>query len=236
MTSTVSLGVIIPIYQSAATIRRALESVAHASRSESPVAVEVIVVFDGPDSESQLIVDEVSGQSSLQIQQVMAEFGGVGSARNHGIAACSADFVTFLDADDEMTKQRVRLVLREDAGLVIGRQTVVFDVPGKAPAGIWENQSLPNHYFTSVVAPTLVVRELGGFRTDLALGADVDMVIRARDEGFSVTMVDDITTIRHVDGRNASLDTAGARRDMLTSLVSRNVSLRARWKPFAEKA
>lgn len=219
MAASADLSVVIPVYDSALTIGRALTSVGQVLAGNPRVKTETIVVFDGPDPDSEIILADRSRSYPLLIRTFRKPHGGVSSARNLGIVKSRAEFITFLDADDEITEARLALAELKAPRFLIGRQQVVFDTDGKAPAGISRDGKEQNHYFNSMVAPRKALIELGGFDENLALGQDVELAIRARDQGYPVDLVDALTTVRHVTGQNASLDIQGARRDLLKALA-----------------
>lgn len=223
--TNVSLGIVIPVYQSAPTIFRALQSVLTA-RDFSPAAkklpLTVVCVMDGEDLESEKIIERFDELAPIPVTVIGKPHTGVSNTRNVGIAALTTSHVTFLDADDEVTGERLEIAAHSPEGLVVSRQKIIYDRPSPRPAGIGAG-SPPSHYFTSMVAPLETIRTLGGFDESMHSGPDVDLVIRARDAGFPVDMVQTITTIRHVTGYNASLDTAASRQDLLRSLLARRI-------------
>ncbi|MFZ3117843.1 MAG: glycosyltransferase family A protein [Variovorax sp.] len=86
--------VVIPFYNGAAFIERALRSVF----AQTLPAAEVIVVNDGSAPEQRATLDDMARRFSFRI--IDKENGGQGSARNAGVAASTAGFVCFLDQDD----------------------------------------------------------------------------------------------------------------------------------------
>jgi len=86
------IAVIIPTYNRAAFLERALASVI----SQSYPATEVIVVDDGStDNTQQFIADNYP-----QIRYLFQENKGVSAARNAGIDATTCEWVCLLDSDD----------------------------------------------------------------------------------------------------------------------------------------
>jgi glycosyltransferase involved in cell wall biosynthesis len=92
------VSVIIPAYRAAATIRRALASVA----GQTLKPVEAIVVDDGSD--------DATGETAKACAHLMEGVAlkvfrqpnrGAGAARNRALAEARARYVAFLDADDE---------------------------------------------------------------------------------------------------------------------------------------
>ena len=91
---TARLSVIIPLYNKASYVARALDSVA----SQSYTNFEVIVVDDGSTDAGAGIAESYQGCGVHLIKQSNA---GPGAARNRGLEEAEGEFVAFLDADDE---------------------------------------------------------------------------------------------------------------------------------------
>lgn len=93
-------SVIIPAFNAAATLERAIESV----RAQSWPAHEIIVVDDG-SLDASADVAQGFGESVHLIRQPN---GGVSRARNAGAATASGDWLAFLDADDWYAPDRLK--------------------------------------------------------------------------------------------------------------------------------
>ncbi len=105
-------SVIIPAFNAASTLVRAIESV----RAQSWPAHEIIVVDDG-STDATADVARRFGEGVRLIRQANS---GVSVARNAGAAAATGDWLAFLDADDWYAPDRIRLHaewIAEDAGL-----------------------------------------------------------------------------------------------------------------------
>jgi len=87
-------SVIIPLYNKAETVERAIRSVL----AQTEQNFELIVVDDGSKDNGAELVQKFSDPRIRLIQQPN---GGVSAARNTGIAAATNEYITFLDADDE---------------------------------------------------------------------------------------------------------------------------------------
>jgi len=87
------ISVVVPLYNKAAYVVEALESV----MAQTYEAYEIIVVDDGSTDDSVNKIAAITGVSIRLIKQANA---GVSVARNTGIKAATGDIITFLDADD----------------------------------------------------------------------------------------------------------------------------------------
>ena len=85
--------VLIPLYNKAAYIQRALDSV----YAQTFQPAEILVVNDGATDGSD---DIVRNQGNPLIRVLDQRNQGVSIARNNGLAAASQPFIAFLDADD----------------------------------------------------------------------------------------------------------------------------------------
>ena len=95
-----------PLFNKRLWIRRALDSIA----AQTLAAIEVIVVDDGSTDGSDRIAAHYPDARFRLIQQ---ENAGPGAARNRGLQECSAEFVAFLDGDDEWLPDYLETSVRE---------------------------------------------------------------------------------------------------------------------------
>jgi glycosyltransferase involved in cell wall biosynthesis len=91
-----SFSVIIPTYNSASTIKLALQSI----EQQSYPAHEVIVVDDGSVDDTVHTIEQFRLCSTLNIKLIQQPNKGAGAARNAGIEMATGDWLFFLDADD----------------------------------------------------------------------------------------------------------------------------------------
>lgn len=99
--STLRISVVIPTYNRAHLIGRAIDSVL----PQLSDGDEIVVV----DDESRDNSEEVVRRYGDRVRYFRIPNRGAGSARNFGIAQCHNELVAFLDSDDEWMPGKVRL-------------------------------------------------------------------------------------------------------------------------------
>jgi glycosyltransferase involved in cell wall biosynthesis len=89
------ITVVLPAYNAAATLDETLGSV----RAQTYEAMEIIVVDDGSTDATGLVA-EAHAADDQRVRIIRTTNGGVGAARNAGVAAGSGDYIAPIDADD----------------------------------------------------------------------------------------------------------------------------------------
>ena len=89
------LSVIMPVYNTAKYLSRAIDSVLSQTFSD----FELILVNDG-SKDNSLEICRAYEQKDARVKVIDKENGGAGSARNAGVAASYGEFVAFPDSDD----------------------------------------------------------------------------------------------------------------------------------------
>mgnify|MGYP001149889808 FL=1 len=193
MTETVAMpraprvSVIIPAYNAAGHVRRAVDSVLAQSFQD----YELLLVDDGSTDATRAVLAEYGDRLRL----LAKTNGGPAAARNHGLSHARGEYVAFLDADDywqaDKLRQQVDLL---DARPEIGfcsTATEVVDSAGR-PAGNWpcrpDAGPLPDILFlhgtvisgstSGVLARKRLIDALGGFDETLRGFEDPDLWIR----------------------------------------------------------
>ena len=109
-----AVSVVIPLYNKAAYVRRAINSVFDQSFDD----LEIIVVDDGSTDGGGEVVAAIEDPRLRLIRQANA---GVAAARNVAVGAARGRWVAFLDADDTWRPDRLA---RQFAALVRARDVV----------------------------------------------------------------------------------------------------------------
>lgn len=179
-----SVSVVIPCYRQAHFLRDAIESVL----AQSHPAREVVVVDDGsPDA----VRDIVAGYPD--VRYVRQENAGLGPARNAGLALCTAGYVVFLDADDRLLPDALRIGAeafraRPDCGFVWGRRYHIdagglrlpVDPAPAPPSPSYFSLLRANHVGppAAAVYRRLAVEAVGAYWTERLPAEDWDLNLR----------------------------------------------------------
>ena len=204
-----AVSVIVPVYNRAHSVERALRSVLEQDFSDW----ECLVVDDGSDDGADLR-KVVAGLGDGRFRYMRRENGGGGAARNTGIAAARAPVVAFLDSDDEFLPAKLRLTLAR----LGGRKNRVVYSQAKVDRGVgrhWvrpdraigvdedageylfvANQFMPTP--TLVMSTSLALSVL--FDPALRKGQDLDFCLRLAAAGATFDMVEQPLVIWHDEG------------------------------------
>jgi glycosyltransferase involved in cell wall biosynthesis len=190
------VSVIIPAYNAAATIGRALASV----RAQAGVGAEIIVINDASsDQTSDVVRADIAPGENIQLLELAAN-SGASAARNAGIRIARGRYLAFLDADDvwlpEKLRRQVAAIAADPAITLVScnsQMTSAAGVPlkeghvNRPPVQgdqAWKTLLVYNFVPTpTVLTHTALVRELGGFDESLAVGEDLDLWIKLAIRG-----------------------------------------------------
>ncbi|MDD0842929.1 glycosyltransferase family 2 protein [Pseudomonas sp. Gutcm_11s] len=123
------LSVVIPAYNYAATLPRAVESVL-AQLQEADA--DLLVIDDGSTDQTPTVLAELQARHPGRFRMLRKENGGLASVRNRGIDEARGDYLIFLDADDEMAPGALavlaaHLAANPQSRLVIGAHCSVLE-------------------------------------------------------------------------------------------------------------
>lgn len=127
------VSVIIPAWNAAAFVRRAIDS----ALAQSWTAREVIVVNDG----SSDATGDILASYGARIRSITQPNGGLSNARNRGIREARGEFIALLDADDwwlpeKLARQIDLMQRRPELGFCSTRARIV--APDGTETGQWE--------------------------------------------------------------------------------------------------
>jgi glycosyltransferase involved in cell wall biosynthesis len=165
--------VILPVYNRAASVRRAIDS----ALAQTYRDFEVVVVDDGSTD------DTVAALASYgsDITVLTGAHAGPYAARNAALRATTSELVAFLDSDDRWLPHKLELQVplfaRKEVALVFGNATI----PGTGRSTFWitppKRGRVADHFLWGnfVSTTTVVARRdaLGFFPEDIQLSTDL---------------------------------------------------------------
>lgn len=105
ITTTAKVSVIIPVYNGEKTIIETINSVIEQTYSN----LELIIINDGSTDRTLELINEVK-DSRLQVFSYPN--GGLSMARNRGITHATGEYISFIDADDLWTSDKLELQIK----------------------------------------------------------------------------------------------------------------------------
>jgi glycosyltransferase involved in cell wall biosynthesis len=132
-TTDVLISVVIPAYNYAKVLPRAVTSVL----AQLDVDCDLMVIDDGSTDETPEVLHQLSLQHPGRFRTVRKANGGLSSVRNLGIAESRGQYLIFLDADDEMAPGaldalRLHISAHPTTRMVIGGHWSVFENGARA--------------------------------------------------------------------------------------------------------
>jgi glycosyltransferase involved in cell wall biosynthesis len=180
------VSVVIPAYNSAPSLRGAIQSVLDQTYRDS----EILVIDDGSTDDTECVVRSF-GDRVCYLKQ---ENRGVSAARNHGIKVSRAPYVAFLDSDDlwlpgKLAEQIPLLDRDPEVGLVYSDWAVVSEENVLEPSYLSNLHAGSGYVFNELLqsgfiltSGTVVRRscldEVGDFDEALSITQDYDLWLR----------------------------------------------------------
>jgi glycosyltransferase involved in cell wall biosynthesis len=140
------VSVVIPCHNQAHFLAETIQSVIDQSYDD----VEIVVVDDGSDDNTEAIAGLFDG-----VRCVRQVRGGVSAARNRGIRETLGDFLVFLDADDVLAPDALRVGVQAldehpEAAFVFGHAAFLMEDGSEPPAPY--TPSFPGDFYEHLVS------------------------------------------------------------------------------------
>ncbi len=202
--ATPSVAVVVPTFDRARVLGRALESVA---RQEEPPA-EVVVVDDGSGDDTLAVID--AWTEELPLRYLYQENAGPSAARNVGVALCRSRWVCFLDSDDEWAPEKLTRQLeasRRRPEIAVWHTDEIWIRRGNQVLQRERHRKRGGHIYRDclplcVISPSAVMLDretflaAGGFDESLPVCEDYDLWLRLCCE-HEVGFVDEPLVRKH---------------------------------------
>ncbi|MCC6737330.1 MAG: glycosyltransferase family 2 protein [Bauldia sp.] len=208
-----TVGVVMPVRNGAKTLAAAIASVL----AQSPRPDDVLVVDGGSEDGSAAIAAAFAG-----VRVISQAGGGLGAARNEGIAGVEGDVVAFCDADDRWTPgslalRLARFTAQPACGAVIGHiERTLADGETATPQQASRlGQVEPGYTPGALLVRREAFHAVGPFDEALTLGSDSDWFVRLVQSGVRFDVLPDTVLLKGVRGSSLSTDVATYRRELL---------------------
>jgi glycosyltransferase involved in cell wall biosynthesis len=232
-----AVSVIVPTYNRAGTLMRALASIQAQTRQDH----EIIVIDDGSTDATPHLLAEMAERGAIRMLRTAC--GGPAAARNQGLALARGRWIAFLDSDDiwmpDKLERQLPVLERGGVGVVHcdllrvlpdGRTRIMRTPPIRC-GGLLDRRG--RDYQTkglgiqSVVADAALLRAAGGFDERLRALEDLDLLLRLSQQGDFAAVHAPLVHYHAGPGvSSARLNVARARRRLLAKHRHRLASSR----------
>lgn len=199
-------SVVIPTYNRARTIGRAIESCLSQTFSDYE-----IVIVDDDKSADDMTAAVAPYRDQCEINLILDHKGRAAAARNSGVRLSKGRYIAFLDADDAWLPDKLEIChqrLTEEPDTLFYSRNYIDRGVGKywikPSTGLADGEDIYEYLFlekgwvhpTSIVVDTATARKCP-FKEDLSFGDDTQLAIDFWRNGTKITMIDKPLTIYH---------------------------------------
>lgn len=212
--------VVVAVHNGERFLRESLDSL-YAQEYDS---VDVVFIDDGSTDGSAEIAKSYEG-----LRYIHQENAGLAAARNTGLAHARGEFLAYLDDDDILLPQKLRiqvehLVEHPEIGCVLGRQEIMLEPGIEAPDWLTRDTiygDLDGIPLVSAMIRTEALRRVGGFDASYRFAEDRDLFVRLREHGIEIAVLPDIVLRRRFHGENMNFRMRPEKHPLLRSLKAK---------------
>lgn len=189
MSDDVKLKIVIPTYNRAARVKALLQRLSEASKQSF---IDIVVVDDFSKQEERDQLKDIALLMNTVDFVFLPQNSGGGSARNIGAFSSPANWVWFIDDDDIVDSETVLGVFNEISYLL--KEKLFFvNVNYHKSEGVVRVKPNGKNIFkqfsrygsnintTGTIFSFDLIKELGGWDSDLVAGQDADLLLRAAE-------------------------------------------------------
>jgi glycosyltransferase involved in cell wall biosynthesis len=184
-------SIIIPTYNRAAILPRAMESVINQTFDDW----ELIIVDDGSSDDTKQVVESIHDD---RISYVFQENKGVCAARNNGASIAKGDYLCFLDSDDYVKAEWLQdffdtLEIKK-ADIAACKMRITDNSKTETQSFLAGNFCIDRIFFNSV----------GQYDEKLRYGENTDLKWRINSHKFSIITIDKVNVVYDTSSKGAS--------------------------------
>lgn len=205
------VSVVVPVFNCERYLAEAIESVLAQSYADT----EVIVVDDGSTDNSKAVAKGFG----KRVNYLFQENAGASAARNRGAELAKGELLSFLDADDIWTEDKLSLQAallneREDVDMVFGH--VEQFISPELESDEKKRLICPLGTMPAYLPGAMLVRRdafwrVGPFATDVKVAEFLDWYARARERGLNPAMLPGVVYKRRLHNENLGVRESGSR-------------------------
>lgn len=222
------ISIVMPAYNAAPFIAEALASL----QRQADVAFEAVVIDDG-SSDATLAIARAAAAADGRIVVIAGSHGGIATARNTGVAAASAPFISFLDADDlcppgRLARHLGRLHADPAAEMIAGQMLLFRELgddhwprPGSHTERMWGVQ------LAAMTFRRGIFERYGVFDPSLGQSEDLDFVLRLVEARVPMIIEEEVASLYRRHQTNITNDLPAQRRWFLHACMKSMARRRA---------
>lgn len=199
------VSVIIPVYNAEKYLSEAIKSVL--AQAYSPI--EIIVVDDGSTDNSAIVAQQFGDR----IQYLYQENSGAAMTRNRGVEQSHGDYLSFLDADDLWSKNKIKLQLaafekHPNLDIVFGHVQQFFspDLDRETQQKLHcPDTAIPGNTPSSMLVKSTAFQRVGLFSTQWRIGEPLDWYLRATELQLHMEMLPEVVLWRRIHKTNQGI-------------------------------
>ncbi len=211
MTVSPTVSVIIPVYNGAKTIEATVQSVLKQTLTD----FELLVINDGSTDETLAVL---AGLHDARLRVLSFDNAGVAESRNRGIASAKGYYISFLDADDLWTpnklSRQIEALERHPEAAVVYSWTDYIDESGRFLRAGWHATAAGSVYGelvqrcfvengSNVLFRAAVLEQVEAFDSSVVPTEDWDFYLRLA-ERFEFVCVPEVQILYRVSSTSQS--------------------------------
>ena len=203
------VSVILPTYNRATTLARAVESVLNQTFAD----FELVIIDDGSTDGTRELLGKYAGVGKVRI--IWAERRGAGGARNLGVSQARGVYIAFQDSDDEWVPHKLARAMEvltrpgEECSVFYSNMTMYrFDgrvyvhTPPVVTEGRFFNERTGDYEVSGISMQTLVLKKahyeaVGGCDEVIPRFIDMELCIRLGDHYRFVHCAESLCNVYH---------------------------------------
>lgn len=146
------ISIIVPVYNMEKYLNRCVDSIINQKKFVlSNENVEILLVNDGSNDNSQYIIDQYVRKYDF-IKGFVKQNGGLSDARNYGLAKATGDYVWFIDSDDWIDKDSLKEIFYE----LKTEKIEVLEFDYSMSYDYFQEKKNSDKYYSSIVTKSII--------------------------------------------------------------------------------